>query len=97
MARIAIGLDADNGKKKVVNLDAWRKNTRPRKSKKSGRKRPFDGDLNHDEVNPAPDSIMNKSLNETSFDIDQSDCESSISRSTPINKTPTLPKTPILF
>ena len=62
--------------------------------KKSGRKRPFDGDLNHIEVNPALDSVMNKNLNETGFTTDQSECESSISHSTPKNNTPKLPKTP---
>ena len=94
MARIAIALDADDRKKKDLNLDVLRKNTRPRKFKKSGRKRPFDGDLNHIEVKPAPDAIMNKSLNEIDFYTDKLDCESSISHSTPKNKTPKLPKTP---
>ena len=75
MARIAIGLDAEDGKKKVVKLDAWRKNTHPRKFKKPGRKRSFHGTLNHSEVNPAPDTIRNKSLNETGLNTNQSDCD----------------------
>ena len=34
MARMAIGLGAENGKKKVLDLDALRKDTPPRKLKK---------------------------------------------------------------
>ena len=71
-----------------------RKNTCPGKFKNSGKKWPFDEDLNHIEVDPAHDSIMNKSLNETGFTTDQSDCESSISHSTQKNNAPKLSKTP---
>jgi len=55
-ARISIGLDTPNMKRKKVHLSQLRRNTRARKDKTSGRKRPRTSDY---DVVPAPDSITN--------------------------------------
>lgn len=89
-ARLSIGLEAEDDKKRICNLTQLRKNSRLRKNKKSGGKRPREGDLDDDlQVNPAPDSILCKSLNEIgNLELSGSDG----SHSTP--KTDKKPKTP---
>lgn len=52
-AKMYLGMDEDAGKQKKINLTQLRRNSRKRKSKKSGRKIPRIGDC---DVYPAPDA-----------------------------------------
>ena len=91
-ARVSIGLDAEENKKKVVNLTQLLKNARPRKLKKSGRKRPRDEDLADDiTIIPAPDSILAKSLNESEIGAFS---DGDLVHSTPKRAKIATPKTP---